>query len=167
MLPVAVTRTLVTWNMTHFHGAGLRSVAPADGVQADQADFANWEDQMAVDRSRGHFFKSLYQVDPKGAARRAQLQDPRVRRPDISYTTRVYKVPIAARLSHVRWEVEVVIDSVGGNWRWSKTVCDGLRDRPTPSYACEQGYVEKMCQGTGIGPGKACHVVGHGLRPEA
>ena len=68
-----------------FMGPGLTSVAPADGAQADQADFANWEDQMAVDRSRGHFFKSLYQVDPKGAARRALLQDPRVRRPDMLY----------------------------------------------------------------------------------
>lgn len=28
--------------------------------QADEADFLQWQRQMAVDRSRGHFFKGLY-----------------------------------------------------------------------------------------------------------
>ena len=30
------------------------------GGQADEADFLQWQRQMAVDRSRGHFFKGLY-----------------------------------------------------------------------------------------------------------
>lgn len=31
--------------------------------QADAAAFRQWQRQMAVDRSRGHFFKSLYQAE--------------------------------------------------------------------------------------------------------
>ena len=48
------------------------------GLQADQANFADWEEQMVVDRSRGQFFKTLYQPDPKDAAKR-RLRDPQVR----------------------------------------------------------------------------------------
>lgn len=33
--------------------------------QAEKRSFADWEQQTAVDRSVGHFFQSLYQVDPK------------------------------------------------------------------------------------------------------
>lgn len=32
-------------------------------MQADAAAFVQWQRQMAVDRSRGHFFKSLYTAD--------------------------------------------------------------------------------------------------------
>ncbi len=32
-------------------------------MEADQAAFAAWERQTAVDRSAGHFFQSLYQSD--------------------------------------------------------------------------------------------------------
>ncbi len=38
--------------------------------QADEADFLQWQRQMAVDRSRGHFFKGLYTADADGAPRR-------------------------------------------------------------------------------------------------
>jgi hypothetical protein len=43
--------------------------------QADQEKFREWQKQMAVDRSRGHFFKSLYQApaDPDG---KLALRDP-------------------------------------------------------------------------------------------
>lgn len=46
-------------------------------MQADQANFEDWEDQMVVDRSRGQFFKNLYKPDPKEASKRA-LRDPQV-----------------------------------------------------------------------------------------
>jgi hypothetical protein len=32
-------------------------------LQADEAEFSSWQRQMAVDRSRGHFFKSLYPTE--------------------------------------------------------------------------------------------------------
>lgn len=32
-------------------------------AQADAAAFVQWQRQMAVDRSRGHFFKSLYTAE--------------------------------------------------------------------------------------------------------
>lgn len=50
-------------------------------MQADQANFEDWEEQMVVDRSRGQFFKNLYKAEqkpPKEAAKGA-LRDPRVR----------------------------------------------------------------------------------------
>eukprot|EP00884_Botryococcus_braunii_P021864 jgi/Botrbrau1/8361/Bobra.0046s0022.1 len=34
-------------------------------MEADKQSLAEWEQQSAVDRSAGHFFQSLYQVDPK------------------------------------------------------------------------------------------------------
>ena len=33
--------------------------------QADQKDFEDWEQRLAVSRSAGHFFQSLYQTDKK------------------------------------------------------------------------------------------------------
>lgn len=32
-------------------------------MEADEAEFSSWQRQMAVDRSRGHFFKSLYPTE--------------------------------------------------------------------------------------------------------
>ena len=43
--------------------------------QADQASFQEWQKQMAVDRSRGHFFKSLYQAEPDPDGK-LSLRDP-------------------------------------------------------------------------------------------
>ena len=45
--------------------------------QADQEKFREWQKQMAVDRSRGHFFKSLYQV-PADPDSKLALRDPQV-----------------------------------------------------------------------------------------
>lgn len=45
--------------------------------QADAAAFRQWQRQMAVDRSRGHFFKSLYQAEVEEEADEAGRPIPR------------------------------------------------------------------------------------------
>ena len=45
-------------------------------LQADQANFQEWQKQMAVDRSRGHFFKSLYQARSQTPTASCGLRDP-------------------------------------------------------------------------------------------
>ena len=52
-------------------GRGLpgNALLPAGGdvfrVQAEEQQFAQWEQDMAVARSQGQFFQSLYQADRK------------------------------------------------------------------------------------------------------